>query len=522
MAYGHANPTRWIVGAVALGVAGGLFWACVELGKSPFDLFGAKPAPPLKTKPAEAPKDPPVAPPPPRTEPPPVEAPAKPVAEPPKPIEPPRAGPTKFTRTEFDYLKERIEKALAKGDLPEARKRMDELESDRLPEEFSPELGKLRDRLGSYLRLIAETDRGRLVDPPKLHRFELSTGGTIDAKLITSDEKYYHIETLHGIPTRLDRQRVKGTPKELDAYAVGAVLEEKLNGRCASKGIVMHIENHKLLGFFDNPRKKPPPTAMNYFDMAEFAVENGLNHLITLLLDAALHKDPDLVRNVHETKGKRLVDLLRFYHASGLNEDKNEAFMMLNARYHDTTAFEENRSWLEQTFPGMVKAPVKPKPIEPATARTDPPKSAGGGPPPPKEPRPNSRGTYKPEEEGGMSKVPRETPKWKPPADFDDWNREYSGPLSVEEARKRESKGDECYREGKKHLTNSYEDVNPTGWAQANVEALKWMSMAFEEYDIAQIIYQKMGQRIPASLLEKARETNMIRSLCRKRAVRHE
>lgn len=520
MAYGRPNPAKWIVTVVALGVVGGFIWACVELGKSPFDLFRSKP-PPAKVKPVETPKDPPQTPVAPTIEPPRVETPAKPVVEAPKPIEPPKPAPVQFTRAEFDYLKERIEKALSKGDLPEARKRMGELESDRLPDEFSPELDKLRERLDFYLRLIAETDRGRLADPPKLHRFELSTGGTIDAKLITSDEKYFHIETLHGIPTRLDRQRVKEAPKELDAYAVGAVLEEKLNGRCASKGIVMHIENHKLLGFFDNPRKKPPPTAMNYFDMAEFAVENGLNHLITLLLDAAKQKDRDLVRTVHETKAKRLVDLLRFYHTSGLNEDKNEAFVMLNARYHDTTAFEENRSWLEQTFPGMVKAPIQPKPVEPATVRNDPPKTAGGTMPP-KEPRPVSSGAPRSDGDGGMSRVPRETTKGSRPADFDDWNREYNGPLSLEEARKREAKGDECYREGKKHLTNSYEDVNPTGWAQANVDALKWMSMAFEEYDIAQIIYQKMGQRIPATLLEKARETNMIRSLCRKRAVRHD
>jgi hypothetical protein len=521
MAYGRPSPAKWIAAVVALGVVGGLVWACVELGKSPFDLFGSKPPPPKPARPSEPPKEAGPAPVAPKVETPAVEPP-RPAPELPKPAEPVKPAVVKFTRTEFDYLKDRIDKALAKGDLPEARKRMDELESDRLPDEYSPELAKLRERLEFYLRLIAETDRGRLVDPPKLHRFEMSTGGKIDAKLITSDERYFHIETLHGIPTRLDRQRVKEGPTELDAYAVGAVLEEKLNGRCAAKGIVMHMEGHKLVGFFDNPRKKPVPTAMNYFDMAEFAVENGLNHLLTLLLDAAKQKDPSLVRNVHETKAKRLVDLLRFYHTSGLNEDKNEAFMMLNARYHDTTAFEENRSWLEQNFPGMVKAPVKPKPAEPATAGGGAKPAPSPGTPPARDPRPISSGASKPEGDGGMSKVPRETPKWKPPADFDDWNREYNGPLSVEEARKREAKGDDCYREGKKHLTNSYEEVNPTGWAQANVDALKWMSMAFEEYDIAQIIYQRMGQRIPATLLEKARETNMIRAMCRKRAVRHE
>jgi len=506
MAYGRPSPGKWIFVVVVLGIAGGFMWAGVETG-----FFSSKPA--KIVKPPEPPKEPPVIPSGPTVEKP-VAEPPKPVVETPKPVEAPKPAAVKITRSEFDYLKERVDKALTKGELPEARKRLDEMEGDRLPDDFEPELSRIRERLDFYLRMISETDRGRLVEPPKLHRFELTTSGTIDAKLITSDEKYFHIETLHGIPTRLDRQRVKGPPKELTVYDVGAVLEEKLNNRCVAKGIVMHKEEFKLKGFFDNPKKRPAPTAMNYFDMADFAVENGLNHLVTLLFDAALKKDPGILKTVHETKAKREIDLLRFYHTSGLNEDKTATFLKLNARYHDTLGYEENRSWLEQNFPGLVKAPApKPKPIEGPIAGGD---SRPGGQPP------NGGGGTKPAPSGdtGFAKVSRERPK--PPPDYDDWGREYSGPVSAAEAQKHESKGDEYYREGKKHLTNSYEEVNPTGWIQENIEALKWMGSAFEEFDIAQIIYQRMGQRIPASLLDKARETNMIRSMCRKRAVRHE
>jgi hypothetical protein len=388
---------------------------------------------------------------------------------------------------EWSQHKSTIEKRLTRGKFDEARQAFAKIDREKIPDEGLADFRRLEDRFLFYLRLLAESSPGRLLPPPKLYKFARVSGKEDVAVLITSDEKSYYIETLSGIGTKLSRKSVKGEPVELTPVQAQVHAEEILENRCDGRGILRRKKDELIVEFYDNPKKNPPPNAMAYFDMADFCAENGLAELIPMLLDSARERDPNIVATAHEAKAERKIGLLKFYDKNHLKEDMNEEFKLLNARYFDTSVFSREIAWLQSKFGSAV--------------RTEPPPP----PPPPVE---------------ATRPIAGEPPK-SPPAvpDFEGWERDYTGPLTLEEAKKKEASGDDLYKKGKQHLQNSDPNENPGGWIAENREALKFMTQASEEYDIAQTIHQKLGKNIPKQLLDKARETNMIRSMCRKRAV---
>lgn len=503
--------------AVVLGLIAGWLWASIELKKNPFAFFGSKKKDaPAVHKPAPKPKPP---------EPPPIASVEK-KPEPPKPVEkapeppkpPPPAGPMKMSGTEWTMIRAGLERKLNRGRFDEFVTDLAKVDRKRVPDDGVPELRKFEDRFSFYQKMISETSAGRVQPPPPLYMFTLVNGNEILAKLITKDDRSYYIEMLIGIGTRLDKNRVRGMPVQLTPDQALARAEMFLEDKCENKGILRMKKDELIVGFADSPKRNPPPNAMAYFDMAEFCVENGLSELIPMLLDGARDKDPNLVNNVHEIKAARQVDMLRFLDSIQAKEDAMEVFLNLNARYYDTAVFAKERTYLKEKYGALVRESPPPppeyKPTEdPAPPEPAPAENPAGGDTIASGPK---NGETKDKPYDGRDTVKREVPK---PVIDDKWQRPVSGPISVEAAQERIGKGDVAYAEGKKHLQNSDPNENPNGWVAENKAALKFMNQAFEDYDTAQVIYEKLGMRIPSELLEKARETNMIRSMCRKRAV---
>jgi hypothetical protein len=516
MASGNRAAPKLII-AVVLGLMAGWLWASIELKKNPFAFLGSKKKDVPAPKPTPKPKPP---------EPPPIASvekkpePPKPAEKPPEPVKPPPPGISKMTPIEWEVTRASLERKLNRGRFDEFVNDLAKIDRKKVPDTGVLELRKYEDRFAYYQRLLAETSVGKVMPPPPLYLFTLVNGNEILAKLVTKDDKSYYIEMLIGIGTRLDKNRVKGMPVQLTPEQALARAEMFLEDKCENKGILRMKRDELIVGFADSPKRNPPPNAMAYFDMAEFCAENGLAELIPMLLDCAREKDANIVNNVHEIKAARQVDMLRFLDSIQAKEDAMEVFLSLNARYYDTAVFAKERLYLKEKFGTLVRETAPPPPAyqpveEPPPAETPPPDQnpAGGdtiasGPKKtdPKEP------AY-----DGRDLVKRGTPP-KPAVD-DKWQRPVTGAITVEAAQEHVAKGDAAYAEGKKHLQNSDPNENPNGWASENKSALKFMSQAFEAYDTAQVIYEKLGMRIPSELLEKARETNMIRSMCRKRAV---
>lgn len=518
MASGNRAAPKLIL-AVVLGLVAGWLWASIELKKNPFAFFGSG-----KKDPAPAPK--PVAKPKP-PEPPPIASvekkpePPKPVEKKPEPPKPPPPAANKMTPMEWEMTRAGLERKLNRGRFEEFVADLAKVNRNKVPDTGIPELRKFEERFTYYQRILAETSCAKVMPPPPLYLFTLVNGNEILAKLITKDEKSYYIEMLIGIGTRLDKNRVKGMPVQLTSEQALARAEMFLEDKCENKGILRMKKDELIVGFADSPKRNPPPNAMAYFDMAEFCAENGLAELIPMLLDCSREKDTNIVNNVHEIKAARHVDMLRFLDSIQAKEDAMEVFLTLNARYYDTAVFSKERIYLKEKFGTLVRESAPPPPAytpvednPPQPEHNPPPENPAGGDPiasGPKNPEPKEPSN------DGRDLVKRGTPP-KPAVD-DKWQRPVTGAITVEAAQEHVSKGDAAYADGKKHLQNSDPNENPNGWAGENKAALKLMSQAFESYDTAQVIYEKLGMRIPSELLEKARETNMIRSMCRKRAV---
>jgi hypothetical protein len=502
--------------ALFLGGLAGLVWACIETGKAPWSIFKRKSiVRPPEPRPPAARRDPE----PEKPSPPPIVS--GPKVEPKKPdppaVEPKRADPStlKLSEAEWSVALSGLERHLRRGKLEEFHASLRTIPRGRVPDSGVADLRRLEEKYAVYVRLLSETDAGRIMPPPPLHNFQHVNGNEILAKLTTTDDRSYWIETLIGIAMRLDRNRVKGEPEKLNPDRAMATAEFFLESKCGNKGIMRQKKDELIVGFFDDPKRNPPPSAMSYFDIAEFAAENGLAPLIPLLFDKAYEKDRNIVSNVHETKAARLVDLIRFYDNIQSKEDAQESFMRMNTRYYDTAAFGRNREWLKEKYGALVRETAPPPPtfVPVPTPEPEPePTAKNDSNPVGADPVSNGNKTY-----DGMDRVRPGAPP-KPVAD-DKWQRPVSGPITVDAAREHVASGDRLYAEGKKHLVNSDPNENPNGWAGENKSALKLMGQAYEEYDTAQVIYEKLNLRIPADLLEKVRETNMIRSMCRKRSV---
>lgn len=455
-----------------------MIWAAYDTGKLQQWLSAAKQVAEKKLEEARKPEPPrpkQEAKEPPRPEPVQKERPAP-------PLPPPKSEPVKMTEPQFRDLLAMIDRKIRRGELDAAREELARTDRSRIPDGLLPEWNALDARLRLYFALVAETNLGRLSRPPKVYELLLDTGGQMIVKISTSDDRYVYFETLTGIGSSIEKSRLKAPPRELSSGQAVARMEETLISKCRAKNIIVDEVDYLIKGFRDSPSR--PASAIAFFDMADYCVEHGLNDKAVMLLDEAIKRDSDIVRTVHEEKAKRLLDLLWFSLQIKATDDARETFEKLNRKYSDTVAFAMNREKLRQHYgPAVKETPVaraEPRPAEPPKNPdpVPPPSEPSPPPPPPEEPAPNT-----------------------------------GAPAEIESKIRA---GDEHFARGKKHLADYNNNPND---AQAVRHALKEFTAAFQAYDEAQNMYERLGQRIPQDLLDKVRETNMIRSMCRKLAV---
>lgn len=483
---------RRLMTGVSIGTAVGLIWACIETGKTPLDLFVSRRPPRV-----DVPKVEPTPLPLPTTLPPvissaPPPAPPEPLPAPPVPPVPESPRIARMAPAEWTALRNQVDWKVVHGDFSGALQSLQVLETRHPPEESAEEAKDLVERIKSYIELVGEMDSRCVREPPRLMHFTLVSGQSRMAALVTRDDRWLYIDELTGLAEKLDRTHLREPPRELTREEALVYVEWVLERRCSNRGIICERKNGSgnIEAFFDNPRRRIPPSALDYFDVAEFCAENGLARYVAMLLEIARKREENLVRAVREAKAAGLIKLIRQYERLGLFLERGEAFARLNSRYFETDTFRREIAWLKEKFGARVKEP-------PRIASTLPARPKG--------------------EKGGResSAVPQPVP----PSE-EGWEREYKGPVSLTEAEACMARGDGFFKEGKRHLARSDPNENPRGWAEENRKALDLMSKAWEQYDNAQIIYQRLRKPIPRELLDKHRETNMIRAMCRKRAVR--
>lgn len=478
MAQGKFRPFRWIIVTIFLGTLTGMIWAAYETGKLQQWLRTAKEVAEKKLEEAQKPEPP---------------KPKEEAKEQPKPAQvkkdtsqppPKKVEPAQMTQQQFKDLLTMIDRTIKRGELDAARAELAKTDRSRIPDGLTNEWNAVNARLKLYFALVAETNMGRLSQPPKVYELLLDTGGQMIVKISTSDDKYIYFETLTGIGSSIETSRLKAPPKELTSGQAVARMEETLISKCKSRNIIVDEVDYLITGFRDSPSR--PAAAISFFDMADYCVEHGLNDKAVMLLDEAIKRDQDIVRTVHEEKAKRLLDLLWFSIQIKATDDARETFEKLNSKYSDTVAFAMNRDKLKQHYgPAVKEGPVARADPRPAESRKDP------------EP----------------TQTPTEAPKTEP-------TETSSAPTSTsgapDEIQAKIRLGDEHFAKGKKHLSDYNNNPND---GQAVRHALKEFTAAFQAYDEAQNMYERLGMRIPQDLLDKVRETNMIRSMCRKLAV---
>jgi hypothetical protein len=81
-------------------------------------------------------------------------------------------------------------------------------------------------------------------------------------------------------------------------------------------------------------------------------------------------------------------------------------------------------------------------------------------------------------------------------------------------------RGDDLYEQAMKCVKNSDQSANPSGWQAENKKALGLLTKAFDEcYYKAQEAFETAKKPIPRNLLDRTRECQITRVMCRKRSI---
>jgi hypothetical protein len=499
--FGFASKLVLVVMAA---VSAGFAWAMWDTGTSPTALLkaftsaaeGGHPvaADPKASNPSKDPaKDP-------------AKDPSKDPAKDPArdPSKDPAKDPTKETSkaygaAQMTALFTDVDSALRDGRIRAARDAVDKVNKLLVPPEHLGKFTAVESRVRRLWSLVLETTPGALIDQPEIAHLLVKGGGSrgLYVKNVTETGSEYRFETLDGIRSRKAKAEID-TFERLDKLRGLAAIGFELERKAGYKGVTLKRES----GAFAFEHKKGYTVeGIHYFELADFCARNGANKYLPPLLDRAGELDPGIIDTVHENKADALVNVLIYFISIRSKDDAKWTRDVLNNRYRETRAFrqkveadDELRKHYEDLFAeplAVAKPSVKqpdpkdPAPKDPPTQPDDPPPVR---PDPPTDPEPTGQ-RYPP------TKLPESAP-----AKAKDLCRT----------------GDDAFVKAMEHLLNSDPNLNPDGWSDENKKALDWFTKAFEAYSQAQDLF---GSNVPASLLTRFRETQMSRSLCRKRSV---
>ncbi|MBI2933399.1 MAG: hypothetical protein HYY16_17275 [Planctomycetes bacterium] len=461
----------------------GLVWAMVETRRTPEDLMSLfRPAPPERTEEASS-----------------VTPPKRPEAPDPKPIvkEPPRKAanpaesPKPYTNAAMKAVFADVEDKLRAGRIKEARDRLAACNKQLISPDLAAPFRELERKVEGYHMLLLETNPGALVPTPELA--ELVTAAGTRALIVRnvaqagSDTVF---ETLDGIRSRLPTSDVRELTRITDPGRQRAALDYELEHQCARNGI--RVMKNSMAWTFE---ARNGAAGLAFFDLADFCARNGHATRLTALLDEAIKHDPGILQTVHEAKAERMVNVFLYFVSLRAKEDAKAAYNILKARYRDTRTYREKVEGdgdVTEAYRVLVGERVA-KVLPSSDPQKDPVTTETADP----EPSPVEEGAPEPFDTSGT-----ELPE--------------GGP---EPAARLVRDGDAHFDVAMKHLRNSDPNRNPTGWASENKKALEALTKAFEAYLAAQSEFERARREIPSSLLKRFRDTQMSRSLCRKRAV---
>lgn len=456
--------------AVLLGLPIGLAWAVWESGKSPKEILDKLSAGPNPT-PAPTPSPPPPTPPTPTP------------PSPPSPIPPSPPPPTVkyYTAGEFDKLDESVDLAVFRGNLVGAEKALKAIDEPRVPGEKREAYLRRRDRLAAYRALLLLTDAGDFVAAPELWQVDLKTGvPPLYVRIIYQTQDDYFCEHLTGIRITYHKGVIRGTPTKVSDTIREGMVREELMARAEKKKIKMKSSPRSgTIGFTFLADPGVRPTPMEWFDLADFAVNYGLPPAATAIFDRALDADAGAASAIREIKAQRLAKSFLYYLTNNGKDEAKRILDMLNARFSQTEAFRGlNDVWVADAYEKATGAKL----IAHAPALSQAPV---------------------------IDSPPIEDPV-KPTV----------GPtVDIKEADVACKTGEDLLLKGKSHFDRSGSDSNPEEWEKENLNALRCFQQARDEFLRAESIYEARGREVPREISKRVTDCNMLIVMCRKRSL---
>jgi hypothetical protein len=452
-----------------LGLATGVAWAVLAGDHAPAEIWA-------KLTGASTPEPPPVRPP--------VPTPDRPT--PPTkittPTEPAPATPPSsvYAAAEMNRLRERLDRALFRGDLPEAQKALAEIRNEKVPPEARAWYDETRPRVATYAALMMLTDDGAPVPPPALFEVALP-GATRTVRILERSDAKISFEEFSGAKIGIAPSMLRGEPKPLEPESAhyAAVLE--LIDRGKERGVeIKTVVRPSGRGFSVASAAGGAPTPMDYFDLADFANHWGLTAAVPALFEWAARDNPGVEGAVREVKARRLMKVFLVCLSIRNLPEARRVLGILNARFAGTEAFRELADGPMAAFYAEATGSEL-KADAPALAQTSPPPRAPD--PAPEEPAAGTRSN------------------------------------NLQEAQALIQKGDAAFEAAMGHVQRANPNTNPRGCDEENRKALLKLQEARGAFNEAQEIYDNAGQSVPKSLMEKLRRATQELYFCRRRAV---
>ncbi|MHC4607280.1 MAG: hypothetical protein ACYTAF_10195 [Planctomycetota bacterium] len=430
--------------------------------------------------------------------------------EPGPPAKPP-PGAGKYELKDMQGLFDDLKKLLAEGRILGAQSRIAPYKRSRVPREIIDEFIRYQSRIRSYLDLLSETYPGTTIDVPDMWAILIRDGGRLVVKNLTEREDGYSFETLIGVRSRVEKDRADNVRKLPEDESVHEITEE-LRELCGRRKVRMNREAGGGYAFTSGSRKKAEGHV--FFDLADFCARNGLNARLPELFDAGLERDTSLVQTVHEMKANRMIDVFLYFLSIKERTYADSTHDFLKKRYKDTHAYQNRIDWeVREAYKALFKEDLRM-----ARTTTPPQIRDPDWKPPWREKKQQEDPAPKPEPKGEPPKNGGETGADTPPKKDTPAVPKTMKTMS-QKTKKIWQEGDKFYEEAKKHILNSDPNVNPDGYNDEIMKAIKLLSKARDNYVTAQELCEQEGAKIPTALMIQLREAMMDLWMCRKRAV---
>lgn len=456
-----------LAAVVVLGALGGIAWAVLCSEHTPAEIWtratGGKPPPPPVLVPDEPPDKPPVN--------------GK------GGQDPPTTNGTESTFYPDAVIKQhrdRVEIALFRGDLAAAEQAFASIDNGKVPPDVRGWYDDTRPRLAACIALLALTDDGAQSPMPPLFDVTFADGTVRTVRILQRTDATVRMEQFNGAIVGLAPSALRGEPKLLDEKDARFSVLDELTQRAQARTVTIKITARgSETGYAASAASGGSPSAVDYFDLGDFANHWGLAPAVTALFEEAFRSNPGVVGQVEEVKGRRLVK--RFLHHFSLRQfdEARRVLAILNDRFARCEAF---RELADDQMAGIYRDATGKELKQDAPALAEAP--------PPTEPTPVIE----------TSDVVTDS-------------------KDIGEAQKLVNQGDAAYREGMAHVERSSPTSNPNGADEENRRAMRKFQEARGYYAEAQEIYDNAGEAVPRALMDKLREATSALFVCRKRAV---